>query len=183
MAPTRYLTAADIEVLLHGGTVTGDWALDPLRSRIGLKTGIMGSFIPVTGVFDEISATGAVSPAGDVTGVLTMAAGSFRTENLRRDKHLHSADFFDAAHYPDITFTLVDLRPSGEGATVNGTLTVRDHAGPLSFDVAVSVPSDGEVWLEGELPINRVEFGLTWRWLGMPSMTTTVTIHAMFTRR
>jgi hypothetical protein len=31
--------------------------------------------------------------------------------------------------------------------------------------------------------INRADFGLTWNLLGMASMTSTLTIHAAFTRR
>ena len=31
--------------------------------------------------------------------------------------------------------------------------------------------------------VNRSDFGLTWNWLGMVSTTSTLTVHAVFTRR
>jgi polyisoprenoid-binding protein YceI len=80
-----------------------------------------------------------------------VATASIDTKNTRRDTHLRSADFFDSGNNPDITFTVDSIRPSGQGATVAGALTVRDRTRPLSFDAMVSVPGDGETWLDAEV--------------------------------
>jgi polyisoprenoid-binding protein YceI len=66
---------------------------------------------------------------------------------------------------------------------VTGALTVRGRTRPLSFDVAASIPGDGEVELAAEVHINRADFGLTWNLMGGTSMNNTLTIHAVFTRR
>jgi polyisoprenoid-binding protein YceI len=66
---------------------------------------------------------------------------------------------------------------------VTGALTVRDCTRPLSFDAAATVHSDGEIWLDAEVCVNRADFGLTWNLMGMVSMNNTVTIHAVFTQR
>jgi polyisoprenoid-binding protein YceI len=45
---------------------------------------------------------------------------------------------------PYVTFTADSIRPSGQGVTVTGALTVRDRTRPLSFDAVVSVLGDGD---------------------------------------
>jgi len=176
------MTAPPLQALLKDGALAGQWVLDPRTSSIRLKTKAMG-FLPVNGFFREVSGNGTVSPDGKVSGTVTVAAASIDTKNTRRDTHLRSADFFDSGNYPDISFTAEAIRPSGRGAAVTGALTVRDHTRPLSFDAAASVQDDGEVRLDAEVHLNRADFGLTWNQMGMVSMTSTLTIHATFTRR
>jgi polyisoprenoid-binding protein YceI len=176
------MTAPTLQALLTDGALAREWVLDPGKSSIRLKTKIMG-LVPVNGVFREVSGNGAVAADGEVSGTLTVAAASIDTKNTRRDTHLRSADFFDSANHRDITFTADGIRPSGQGVAVTGALTVRDRTRPLSFDAAASVRGDGEIWLDAEVHVNRADFGLTWNLMGMVSMTSTLTIHAVFTQR
>jgi polyisoprenoid-binding protein YceI len=182
-APSGQVTAPALEALLTGGALAGGWALDPGQSSIQLKNRSMWGLVPVNGVFREVSGTGSVSPDGEVSGTFIVATASLDTGNTRRDNHLRSADFFDTARYPDITFTADGIRPSGEGLAVTGMLTVRDRTRPVSFDAAASVQGDGEIWLDAEVDVNRADFGVTWNLLGTVSMHNTLTIHAVFTRR
>lgn len=176
------ITTSMLQDLLRDGTMTGEWVLDRHRSEIRLKTKVMG-LIPVNGVFGEVSGRGTVSADGLARGAITVAAASIDTRNSRRDTHLRSDDFFEVGRYPDITFAADSIRPSGQGAAVAGTLTVHGRGRPLSFEAAVSVPGDGEAWLDAEVRINRGDFGLTWNQLGTISMLSTLTIHAVFSRR
>jgi polyisoprenoid-binding protein YceI len=183
-APSGPVTAPPLQALLQAGALAGEWVLDPGKSGIRLKNRSMGGLVPVNGVFREVSGNGTVSPGGKVSGTVTVAAASIDTKNTRRDRHLRSADFFDSGNHPDITFTADGIRPSDQGVAVTGTLTVRGRTRPLSFDAAASVQDDdGEIWLDAEVLVNRAEFGLTWNRLGLVSMNTTLTIHAVFTRR
>jgi polyisoprenoid-binding protein YceI len=177
------MTAPPLQALLRDRALAGEWVLDPRPSSIRLTNRSMWGLVRVNGVFREVSGTGTVSPSGAVSGTVTVAAASIDTTNTRRDTHLRSADFFDSASHPAITFTADDIRPSGQGAAVTGALTVRDHTRPLSFEAAVSVQGDGEIWLDAEVHINRADFGLTWNLAGLISMDNTLTIHAVFTRR
>jgi polyisoprenoid-binding protein YceI len=177
------MTAPALRALLKDGALAGDWALDPRRSSIRLKSRSMWGLAPVNGVFREVSGHGTVSPDGEVSGTVTVAAASIDTKNTRRDTHLRSTAFFDSGNHPDITFTADGVRPSGQGVAVTGALTVRDHTRPLSFDAGASVQGDGEIWLDAKVHINRADFGLTWNQQGMASMNNTLTIHAVFTRR
>jgi polyisoprenoid-binding protein YceI len=182
-APSGQLTTPPLQALLKDGALAGKWVLDPRKSSIRLKNRSMCGLVRVNGVFREVSGSGTVSPDGEVSGTVTVAAASINTKNTRRDTHLRSADFFDSGNNPDITFTADGIRPSGQGVAVTGALTVRDRTRPLPFDAAASVQGDGEVWLDAEVHINRADFGLTWNLLGMVSMSNTLTIHAVFTRR
>ena len=180
-APSGQMTAPVVRALLEEGALAGTWALDPGRSGIRLKSKVMG-LISVNGVFREVGGNGTVSPDGQVSGTVTIAAASIDTRQTRRDTHLRSADFFDTGNYPDITFTADSARPSGQGVAVTGALTVRGRTRPLSFDAAASVHGDGEIWLDARVRVNRTDFGLTWNLLGLVSVTSTLTIHAVFTR-
>jgi len=182
-ATSGQITAPALEALLKGGTLAGEWVLDPGKSSIRLKNKSMWGLLPVNGVFGELSGSGTVSPDGEVSGTLTVAAASIDTKNARRDKHLRSADFFDSANNPDITFTMDGIRPSGQAVAVTGALTVRDRTQPLTFDAAASVRGDGEIWLDAEVRLDQADFGLTWNLMGTVSWHNTLTIHAVFTRR
>jgi len=181
-ASTGQLTGSALQALLRDGTLAGDWILDPDRSGVRLTTKVFG-FIPVNGVFGEVSGSGAVAVDGTAGGSITIGAASIDTKNTRRDTHLRSADFFETDRYPDIIFAAADIRPAGPGVAVTGALTVHGRTQPLSFEAEVSIPGDGEVWLEAEVRIDRGDFGLTWNQLGMVPMGYTLIIHAVFTRR
>ena len=183
MAPSGQMTAAGLDALLKDGTLTGEWAVDPRRSSIRLKSKSLLGLARVNGAFAGVSGTGTVSPAGEVIGALIVIAASIDTKNTRRDTHLRSADFFDSANYPDITFTVDHIRASDRGVRVTGALTVRDCTRPLSFDAAVPAASHDEVSLDAEVPVNRADFGLTWNKMGLVSMNNTLIVHAVFTRR
>ena len=182
-APSGHTPTPPVHALLADGALAGEWALDPGKSRVQLKSRVLGGLIRVTGVFRDVSGNGTVSPDGQVSGTFTVAAASIDTKQAKRDTHLRSADFFDTGNHPDITYTVHGIRPSGPGAEVTGTLTVRDRTRPLSFAAVATVQSDGELSLDAEVHINRADFGLTWNFLGMVSMGNTLTIHAVFTRR
>jgi polyisoprenoid-binding protein YceI len=170
------------QALLKDGALAGEWVLDPHTSSIRLASKSLGGLVRVTGVFREATGTGTIFPNGEVRGTLTVAAASIDTRNARRDTHLRSADFFDSGNHRDITFAADSVQPSDRGVTVTGALTVRGRTRPLVIDATVSVQGNAELWLDTEVVINRADFGLTWNQLGMVSVTSTLTIHAVFTR-
>jgi polyisoprenoid-binding protein YceI len=183
MTPSGQLAAPAVQALLQDGKLTGSWTLDPARSEIRLKSRSMWGMAPVKGVFREVSGSGTVAADGTVSGTITVAAGSIDTKVAKRDTHLRSADFFDTGNHPSITFTVDQITPASNGATVTGSLTVRDRTRPVTLGASVSAFDGDEVWLDTELKVNRADYGLTWNQLGMASMHNTITIHAVFTRK
>ena len=93
--------APPVAALLEDGALAGDWVLDRANSSIRLKSRSMWGLAAVNGAFRDVSGHGTVSPDGEVTGSVTVAAASIDTGNTRRDTHLRSADFFDSASHPD----------------------------------------------------------------------------------
>jgi polyisoprenoid-binding protein YceI len=181
MAPSGQLTSPELQSMLADGTLAGTWALDPARSQVRLTTRHTWGLRPLHGVFREISGNGMVTATGEASGVLTVAAGSIETRNAQRDKHLRSADFFDIATHPDITFTAENVRPADGCVRVTGSLTVRGNTRPASFD-AIVCAADGEISMDGELRVNRADFGLIWNFIGIASMHNTIAVHAVFAR-
>ena len=181
MTPQGQPAAAALQALIEDGTLTGSWTLDPARSTVRLESRHTWGLRPVHGVFGQVTGNGTVTAAGQVTGTLTVAAGSVDTKSTARDKDLRSAKLFDIANYPDITYTVDSMQPADGGVQVAGSLTVRGRTRPLSFDAKVSAAA-GEVQLDAEIPVNRADFGLTYSPLRMASLNNTITVHAVFTR-
>ena len=173
---------SDLQALVTDGTLTGSWTLDPARSEVLLESRHTWGLLPVRGVFRQVTGNGMVTAAGQVTGSLTVAAGSIDTKSKMRDKDLRSAKLFDIASHPDITYTVDGIRPENEGVRVTGRLTVRGHTRPLPFDARVTATA-GEVRLDAEVPVNRADFGLTYSPMRMASLSNTIVVHAVFTRQ
>ncbi len=167
---------------LADGTLTGSWVLDPARSEVRLESRHTWGLRPVHGIFRQVAGNGTVTAAGQVTGTLTVAAGSIDTKNKMRDKDLRSAKIFDIASHPDITCTVDGMQPADGGVQVTGSMTVRGRTRPLSFDAKASAAA-GEVRLDAKVPVNRADFGLTYSPLRMASLNNTITVHAVFTRQ
>ena len=181
MASLEQLTPAALQALLQDGKLAGSWTLDAARTEVLLETRHTWGLLPLHGVFRKVSGSGTVTAAGDATGIITVNAESIDTKNPQRDKHLRSGDFFDIDNHPDFTFATESASPAADGLRITGSLTVRGTTRPVSFDAKVSV-ADGEAVLDGELPVNRADYGLTWNFLGIAAMDNTIAVHAVFTR-
>jgi polyisoprenoid-binding protein YceI len=181
MTPQGQPTTSALQTLIQDGELTGSWVLDPARSEVGLETRHTWGLRPLHGVFGQVAGNGTVTAAGQVTGTLTVPAGSIDTKNKMRDKDLRSAKIFDIANYPDITCTVDSIQPASGGVQVTGSLTVRGRTRPISFGAKVSATA-GEVRLDAEIPVNRADFGLTYSPMRMASLHNTITVHTMFTR-
>lgn len=180
--PSAPLTESDLQALLQNGELAGSWTLDPARSEVRLTTRHTWGLLPVHGSFDQVTGSGTVTPAGDVSGVLAVSGESINTKNPRRDKHLRSPDFFDIGNHPEITFTVESAAPASGGVRLAGQLTVAGRARPATVDAKVSRAGD-EVTLDGEIHVDRREFGLTWNFIGIAGNHSTIAVHAVFTRQ
>src|SRR5580698_5241100 len=81
------MTAPSREATLHtrlaDGSLAGNWTLDPARSTATLKSRSVWGLVPVKGTFRKIEGAGTVSPTGEVTGRIDLAADSLETKNAK----------------------------------------------------------------------------------------------------
>ena len=176
--------ASELAALLADGKLAGAWILDGARSSVALSSKSVWNLVKVKGRFAQVTGAAAVSAAGEASGTITVTAASVDTGNSKRDDHLRSADFFEAAKYPDISASVTSVTLSGDGAdaTFSGTLTVRDQTRPVTISGKVSSPGADEIRLDAELPVNRGDYGMSFNQLNMMSLDNIITIHAVFTK-
>jgi len=92
----------------------------------------------VDGEFKDFSASivAARPDFSDAKFTLTANTASVNTGVDQRDGHLKSADFFDVATYPTLTFTTTGLTKTSENKyKLNGNLTIHGVTKPVSFDL------------------------------------------------
>src|SRR5689334_6492035 len=99
------------------------WVIDPVHTRIRFDTKYL-LLTPVSGWFTQFEGT-VVTPGEDFDGSqvqLTIYTSSVYTGNEQRDGHLKSADFFDTAKYPVITWQSSAVKVQGEFIEALGIL-------------------------------------------------------------
>ncbi len=97
-------------------------------------------------------------------------AATINTNVKKRDDHLRSADFFDVAKFPKVTFEstgVTDLDSTGKKGKMQGTLTLHGVSRPVVLDASFlgkgKDPGGHErAGFHGTTTINRKDFGLTW---------------------
>src|SRR5437879_5794363 len=100
---------------------------------------------------------------------VTIQAASVDTRNAKRDEHLRSADFFDVAKYPLITFKSSHFEKAADGRLLAiGNLTIHGVTRPVTLTVdSIAPPSKA---LSGNTvrgasatgKLFRKDFGLVW---------------------
>ena len=116
----------------------GTWAADPAHSTVGFSVKHLG-IATVRGSFGAFSGTLSVGDdlaASRIEG--SIEATSVDTNEPQRDDHLRSADFFDVANHPQITFVAETLRQrDDEEFEIDGSLTMHGVTRPVRLDAVV----------------------------------------------
>ena len=93
---------------------------------------------------------------------------SIETRDAQRDGHLRSADFFDVANYPLMTFVSTRVEPtSNNTGRIVGDLTIRGVTREVVLDVEYAGQSKSpwgstSAGFHAETKINRKDWGLNW---------------------
>ena len=98
----------------------------------------------------------------------TIQAASIDTSTPDRDAHLRSEDFFAVDTYPTITFESTGITAAGgNNYQVAGNLTMRGVTKAITIPMtllgtAVDPWGNQKLAFEGEVTINRKDYGLNW---------------------
>ena len=151
-------------LLLASMAFAAPYNVDAAHTAVGFKIKHMmvsstnGKFKNFSGTFEYDEKTKTVS---NVKGKIIV--DSIDTDNVDRDKHLKSPDFFDSAKYTDITFVSKSIK----GNKITGDLTIKGITKTVTlnyeFGGATVNPWGQKVAgfsISGT--IDRKDFGLTW---------------------
>ena len=147
------------------------WNFDTMHASIGFSVRHMmiskvhGRFTKWDGRFEFNEA----DPASAKVDVHIDVA-SIDTHVEARDTHLRSPDFFDAEHFPEITFRSTKVEKTGNDYRLTGDLTIRGVTRPVVLDAeyagSMTDPyGNTRAGFAARTTIDRRDFGLTWNML------------------
>ncbi len=136
------LTAIALAAVFVSFTVVSntEWANDKAHTRLGFSVTHM-LISDVDGSFKNATITLTTTKADftDAVVELTADVASINTDNEKRDAHLQSADFFDAAQFPTLSFKSTYFKKANAANTylVKGFLTMHGITKPVTLTAVV----------------------------------------------
>jgi polyisoprenoid-binding protein YceI len=152
------------------GTKPALWKIDPAHSAAHFSVRHL-MISNVRGEFTRLSGAAVINPTDPTKSSVEVEidASSINTREPQRDEHLRSADFYDVANHPKITFRSSRVEPHGaDEFKVTGDLTIRGVTKEVSLDVEGPTPAVKDPWgniragVTATAKINRKDFGLAW---------------------
>jgi polyisoprenoid-binding protein YceI len=144
------------------------WIIDTVHTEVGFKVRHL-VVSQTSGKFSKFEGTVEAEKEDFSDAKISFSADvdSVTTANEQRDGHLKSADFFDAANHPKLTFSSTEVKKKGDDYIVKGNLTIRGTTKPVELHVefgGVHKSPYGHTVAGFDITgkINRQDFGLTW---------------------
>jgi polyisoprenoid-binding protein YceI len=167
---TRFLTYLCALAMLAGSAFAQaqTWNIDPNHTAAQFSVRHMG-ISTVRGAFTKVSGSAQYDPANPTkTSVdATIDAASVDTRVSMRDDDLRSANYFDVAKYPTITFKSKSVQTAGAGKLkITGDLTIHGTTKEVVLDVdGPSTPvndprGNAHVGASASTTISRKDFGV-----------------------
>ncbi len=165
----KLLFAAVLVLITASAAQAQTWTIDTSHSgahfavRHMMVSTVRGDMGKVAGTvsFDGTNlAAATVDATIDVTGI--------STRDEKRDAHLKSADFFDVATYPTMTFKSKKVVPNADGSfKLIGDLTMHGVTKEVTLDVeamrpVVKMANGSRTGTTATAKINRQDFGVKW---------------------
>lgn len=119
-------------------TAAETWTIDPAHTKVSFT--VDHFFTPVEGSFDQFDVSLVYDPQNPAASKVTakIPVGSVDTANTKRDDHLRSADWFEVAEHPYMTFESSSVRGVGEGRLVAvGTLTIKGISHQVTLPIEI----------------------------------------------
>ena len=144
------------------------YRLDKSHTTVGFQ--VRHIFTMLGGKFQDFSGTIQVDRAKPESSSVefTIQTASIDTNEPKRDEHLKSPDFFDAANQPTITFKSTSVKPAGKDAyEVTGDLTMRGVTKQVTLPVTF-LGEGKDPWgnekmgFELATTLDRKDYGINW---------------------
>lgn len=165
-AATAAAPAPRAEPSPHAAAAPVRWQIDASHSELSFRIRHLVS--RVNGQFNTWSGTIVADPESLAGGSVSVdiQTASIDTNNERRDTHLKSADFFDAAGHPSITFRSTRVTANGRNLQVHGNLTIRGVTKPVVLEgrmlEVAGAAGRRRIGFEAQTQINRMDYGVSW---------------------
>jgi polyisoprenoid-binding protein YceI len=154
---------------LQPAVAQSTWAIDPAHSAAQFQVKHL-MISTVRGEFGKISGTIQFDGSNYATiqAEASIEVTSINTREPKRDDHLRSADFFDAATYPKITFKSKRVEKiSGNKFSLIGDLTMRGVTKEVALSVEASpivkgMNGESRIGAQATTRVNRQDYGIKW---------------------
>ncbi|MGZ4179463.1 MAG: YceI family protein [Solirubrobacteraceae bacterium] len=154
------------------------WRLDPTASTAQFRVPHFWGLVTVKGHFANVDGWLELDHDGTGQLELTIDTTSLTTGNSSRDRHLRSADFFDADQHPQVRFRSTHVgKPTDSELSVAGELRVAGNEVTLTLQPTIRQTGE-RLRVDATTTVDQRQLGMTWRPLGMTKTPTTLTVHA-----
>ena len=166
----RRTLLAGVIALVSTSAFATSYTLDPQHTQVQFTWSHFGFSNP-TGVFGKLDGTLEFDQADPTKSTVnvTIPLNSVNSNVAKLNEHLESADFFDAAKYPNATFksTKVEKGATPDQLKVTGDLTLHGVTKPVTLDVTVNKVGDHPIrkaptaGFDATATVKRADFGIS----------------------
>ena len=158
-----------LTVLTNAAAQKTTWGFDGSHAKVGFSISHFG-ISETEGKFTRFNGT-VLSERPDFSDAkinFSIEVASINTEDAKRDEHLRSADFFDVAKYPSISFNSHSLVPAGKNKyKLTGSFTMHGITRDITLDVlykgtVVDPYKNTKAGFKITGAIDRTKYGLVW---------------------
>lgn len=164
---TAFVTLMSVSAFAGKTIPAGTYTVDTAHSKVGFEIPHL-VIATVDGRFTKFDGSITIDPKLEKSKAnLNVEIASIDTDNKDRDDHLKSADFFDAAKNPKMTFVTKKVIGTADNLKLVGDLTLKGKTKEVTLDVKylgdVNDPfGNHKIAFTATGKINRQDFGLTW---------------------
>jgi polyisoprenoid-binding protein YceI len=143
------------------------WTIDPDHSAAHFSIRHM-MIAQVRGSFPAVSGSIELRDGAPVAFDVTVDVNSLSTGVKQRDDHLKSADFFEAATHPAMTFRSTAVEPGAGGFLVSGVMTVKGTAREVTLLLTGLDDARTDPWgnvrrgATALFTLDRRDYGIVW---------------------
>ena len=166
MMQTKTIIGISVTALLtlSHAAAADHYKIDRAHTSVGFSVRHM-AVSNVKGHFDEFVGSLVLDNGSIQEATAAIQVKSVNTGIEKRDNHLRTADFFEAAKYPEITFKTKKVEKSGDQTILIGDFTMRGVTKELRLPVTLSGPvkdpqGNMRIGLEAKAKVNRKDYGM-----------------------